>query len=276
MPTRAKLAVAAIILLTLIPLAGCNKLYARDELNKGVRTYKAGQYDAAVEHFRKAIEYDPNLLNARLYLATAYANQCTPGAPSEENKQRCKAAIDGFKDVLGRDPGNVIALSYLASIHYGLGGAAGNQEETLKEFEESKAYRRKLIEVDPNNPEHYYSIGVLNWAVAYRHNQDLRRRLNNLAPDRPLPPRERRQFAEQNAALINEGLDMLLKALQLNPKYLNAIAYVNLMYRQKADIAETPAEREEYLQLADDYFQRHQKLREEQMQQQAHPASPGQ
>jgi tetratricopeptide (TPR) repeat protein len=276
MPTRAKLAVAATLLLALLPLAGCNKLYARDELNKGVRNYKAGNFDAAVAHFRQAIEYDPNLVNARLYLATAYANQCTPGAPSEDNKQKCQAAIDGFKDVLSRDPGNVIALSYLASIHYGLGGAAGDQEETLKQFEESKAYRRKLIEVDANNPEHYYSIGVLNWAVAYRHNQDLRKRLNNLAADRPFPPRERRQFAEQNAALINEGLDMLLKALQINPKYLNAIAYVNLMYRQKADIAETEAEREEYLDLADQYFQRHQKLREEQMQQQVAPAPSGQ
>ncbi len=264
MPTRAKL-VVAVTLLALLPLAGCGKLLARDELNKGVRAYKAGAFDTATQHFLKAIEYDPELLNARLYLATAYANQCTPGAPSEENKQKCTAAIDGFKEVLNRDPKNIIALSYLASIHYGLGGAAGNEEETLKEFEESKTYRRRLIEADPQNPEHYYSIGVLNWALAYRHNQELRRKLNNLAADRPFPAREKAQFAEQNSALINEGLDMLLKALEINPKYLNAIAYANLMYRQKADIAETEAEREQFLQRADDYFQQHQRLREQQM-----------
>lgn len=273
MPTRAKL-VVAVTLLALIPLAGCGKLKARDELNKGVRAYKAGAFEAAVEHFRKAIEHDPELLNARLYLATAYANQCTPGSPSEENKQKCEAAIEGFKDVLSRDQKNVIALSYLASIHYGLGGAAGNEAETLKQFEESKAYRRRLIEVDSQNPEHYYSIGVLDWAIAYRHNQELRRRLNNLAADKPFPAREKKQFAEQNAALINEGLDMLLEALKINPKYLNAIAYANLMYRQKADIAETDAEREQYLDLADQYFQRHQKLREEQLQAPPPPAGP--
>src|SRR5512145_1566379 len=186
MPTRAKL-VVAVTLLALLPLAGCGKLLARDELNKGVRAYKAGDFEAAVNHFRKAIEHDPDLLNARLYLATAYANQCTPGAPSEDNKQKCQAAIDGFKEVLSRDEGNVIALSYLASIHYGMGGAAGNEEETLKQFEESKKYRRRLIQVDAQNPEHYYSIGVLNWAVAYRHNQELRRKLNNLAADKPFP-----------------------------------------------------------------------------------------
>jgi len=274
MPTRAKL-VVAVTLLVLLPLTGCgvlNKLRARDELNKGVRAYKAGTFESAVEHFRKAIDYDPNLLNARLYLATAYANQCTPGAPSEENKQKCEAAIEGFKNVLSRDEANVIALSYLASIHYGMGGAAGNEAETLKQFEESKAYRRRLIQVDSQNPEHYYSIGVLDWAIAYRHNQELRRKLNNLAADKRFPERERKQFAEQNAALINEGLDALLKALEINPKYLNAIAYANLMYRQKADIAETEAEREQYLDLADQYFQRHQKLREEQLQAPAAPA----
>jgi tetratricopeptide (TPR) repeat protein len=277
MPTRAKLAVAAIILLTLIPLAGCNKLYARDELNKGVRTFKAGDYETAEKHFLQAIEYDPGLINARLYLAVAYANQCTPGAPSEENKQKCEAAIRRFKDVLDRDPGNKFALSYLASIHFNLGTAASSDEaEMLKQFEESKTYRRRLIEVDSGNPEHYYSIGVVDWAVAYRHNQELRRKLNNLPADRSFPARERRQFAEQNAALINEGLDMLLQALKLNDKYLDAIAYTNLMYRQKADIAETEAEREQYLDLADEYFQRHQRLREQLLQQQAHPASPGQ
>ena len=65
MPTRAKL-VVAVTLLVLLPLTGCgvlNKLKARDELNKGVRAYKAGAFDAAALHFRKAIEHDPELLN---------------------------------------------------------------------------------------------------------------------------------------------------------------------------------------------------------------------
>jgi len=112
---------------------------------------------------------------------------------------------------------------------------------------------------------------VLDWAIAYRHNQELRKRLN-LAADKPFPPRERKQFAEQNAALINEGLEMLTEALKINPKYLNAIAYANLMHRQKADIAETDAEREQHLQKADEFFQLHQRLREEQLQAPASPA----
>jgi len=64
-------------------VSGCNKLRARDLLNKGVAAFKEAQFDKAVEFFKEAKELDPDLMNARLYLATAYASQYIPGAPSE-------------------------------------------------------------------------------------------------------------------------------------------------------------------------------------------------
>src|ERR1700747_1599168 len=80
-------AAAVVALLTLLAgFSGCDKLKARDLLNKGVNAFKNGQYDAAVEDFKQAKYLDPSLLNARLYLATAYASQYIPGAPSEQNK----------------------------------------------------------------------------------------------------------------------------------------------------------------------------------------------
>jgi tetratricopeptide (TPR) repeat protein len=111
-------------LLLILPLTGCNKLRARDELNKGVRAYKNASYEEAVDHFRRAIELDPSLINARLYLATAYASQFTPGSPTEENRKNADAAIEAFGQVLERDPNNVTALSYTASIYYGMAGGA--------------------------------------------------------------------------------------------------------------------------------------------------------
>ena len=49
---------------------GCDKLRARDQLNKGVVAYKNAKYKDAIEHFKNAVDLDPNLTNARLYLAT--------------------------------------------------------------------------------------------------------------------------------------------------------------------------------------------------------------
>src|SRR5271155_4024474 len=72
----------AALLILVAGISGCSKLRARDLLNKGVTSFKNAQFDAAVEDFKQAKELDPDLLNARLYLATAYASQYIPGAPS--------------------------------------------------------------------------------------------------------------------------------------------------------------------------------------------------
>ena len=69
------------VLLALFSTVGCNKLRARDQLNKGVQAYKNAKYEDAIEHFKNAVELDPSLINARLYLATAYMPSNTFPAP---------------------------------------------------------------------------------------------------------------------------------------------------------------------------------------------------
>jgi hypothetical protein len=52
-------------------------------------------------------------------------------------------------------------------------------------------------------------------------------------------PRTRRFCAdvkEKNSANVQEGIDNLNKALQLRPDYDDAMAYMNRMYRERADI----------------------------------------
>ena len=88
----------AIVMVSLVAVSGCDKLRARDKLNKGVQAYKGGQTDAAIEDFKQATQFDPELLNARLYLATAYSAQYIPGAPSTENIRNGDQAKAG-KDI---------------------------------------------------------------------------------------------------------------------------------------------------------------------------------
>src|SRR5579863_2644666 len=101
-------------------LSGCDKLKARDLLNKGVAAFKNGQYDASVEDFKQAKDLDPNLLNARLYLATAYATEYIPGAPSDDNIRFGQQAIAEFQDVLQIDPGNLSAIDGIGSIVFNM------------------------------------------------------------------------------------------------------------------------------------------------------------
>jgi hypothetical protein len=44
------------------------------------------------------------------------------------------------------------------------------------------------------------------------------------------------QLRTANLDLVSDGVEMLNKALQLRPDYDDAMAYMNLMYRERADI----------------------------------------
>src|SRR5204863_805285 len=97
--------------------SGCQKLKARNELNKGVQAFKSAQYADAVESFKKAVDLDPDFPSARLYLATAYMQQYIPGAESPENQQMAQAAHDQFMKVLEQAPNDKVALASIASLY---------------------------------------------------------------------------------------------------------------------------------------------------------------
>src|SRR6202140_5761566 len=146
--------------------AGCAKLKARDELNKGVAAYRDGKYDQAIEDFKAAKDNDPTLTNARLYLATAYATQYIPGAPSDQNVRMGQAAVQEFQDVLSADANNISAIDGIGSILFNMAGTP----YTRARFEESKTYHLKHISLKPEDPEPYYWIGVIDWTLTYRSN----------------------------------------------------------------------------------------------------------
>src|SRR5687767_3951466 len=95
-----KLLTLGLLAAFLMMIAGCDKLRARDNLNKGIKAFKEGHFERAVDFFTTATQLDPELTNAELYLATAYAQQYIPGAPSEENQKFADNAIQTFEKVL--------------------------------------------------------------------------------------------------------------------------------------------------------------------------------
>src|SRR6201988_5494894 len=86
----------AAVALALFSSLGCDKLKARDQLNKGVKAYKDNHYEQAIDHFQQAIQLDPALINARMYLATAFVSQYIPGVDSPDNLRNAQQAIDDY------------------------------------------------------------------------------------------------------------------------------------------------------------------------------------
>jgi tetratricopeptide (TPR) repeat protein len=253
--------------------SGCAKLKARDELNKGVAAYRDGKYDQAIEFFKDAKDNDPTLTNARLYLATAYATQYIPGAPSDENVRMGEAAVKEFQDVLTADANNISAIDGIGSILFNMAGTP----YTPARFLESKTYHQKHIALRPEDPEPYYWIGVIDWTLSYRANLVARGswRLAHagkaLKDDDPMPPDVRDTYIKENGQMIDEGIDSLKKALELRPDYDDAMAYLNLLLRRKADEAATPDERASLLKQADDYVEKAKEIKQKKMETPAKP-----
>ena len=61
-----RLLTLAAVALALFSSVGCDKLKARDQLNKGVKAYKDNHYEQAIDHFQTAVRLDPALINARM------------------------------------------------------------------------------------------------------------------------------------------------------------------------------------------------------------------
>lgn len=256
-------------LLLMVGAAGCSKLRARDLLNKGVAAFKNAQFDTAVEDFKEAKELDPSLTNARLYLATAYASQYIPGAPSTENMNHGNEAIAEYEGVLEKDPNNLSAIDGLASIKYQMAGQPFDE----KKFQESKEYHQKHITIKPDDAAPYYSIGVIDWAIAYRGNTEARADYNKahitkqIKDTDPLPADVRQSYTQKFGALVDEGIASLKKATEIKPDYDDAMTYLNLLYRRKADMVESAQERDALTKQADDLLDKVKEIKQKRAEQ---------
>jgi len=222
MNRQTKLMFAFVAILALASTS-CAKLQARDNLNKGVRAFRDAHYDNAITYFKEAIKLDPGLTNAELYLGTAYAQQVIPGSQSEENQQNAKMAIETFESVLNREPTNVSAIAGLASVY-----------QSTYQFDKAREFYLKNAQMDPSNPIPYYAVGSVDWIIVSNKNG-------------PPPP-------DEQAKLIDEGLQNLDKALELNKDYDDAMSYKNLLYREKARLAQNEQEKTQLIAQADEWF----------------------
>lgn len=201
---------------------------AGDELNEGVDAYKTAHYDEAVAHFRKAHELAPDNPMATIYLATALAQNVVPGLDTPDNLKAAQQSIEMFQQVLAAQPHDINSMKQVAGIYF-----------SIKNLDEARAWQIKILNEDPADPEAAYTIGVIDWSVAHQNAQKILVPAglnddgegNSAAPVRLLS-----RIRSENADLVDEGLRYLRQAITNRPKYDDAMAYMNLMYRRKADL----------------------------------------
>lgn len=248
-PASVLFAALASLLLPLFPAAQTESATAAGELQLGVNAYKKDHYADAILHFEKAVDLDGSNLNARLYLAAACTALYIPGVDTPENTQWGEKAIAQYQQVIDADAERTSKINSAKGI--------ASLYQNMKKFADSKKYYLMASDLDPKDPEPYYSVGVLDWTACYQPCMEERARLG-LKPEQHLNAENPEQkkvcddLRAENKASIEDGIDNLNKAIQLRPDYDDAMAYLNLMYRERADLdCDDPAARAEDLAIAD-------------------------
>ena len=235
----ARTSVLAIALAGMVlSMSGCDRLAARDQLNKGVEAYKSARYEEAIGHFQKATQLDPTLPMAKTYLATALAQNVVPGLDTPDNLKTAQQAISIFQEVLAKDANDVNSMKQIAGIYFSV-ASPSNPDQQRKSLDNAKDWQKKVLAVDPKDPEAAYTIGVIDWTEAHQNT------LKELAAvganddgegNAKAAKKAMETIKTENAPLVEEGLQYLEQAVANRANYDDAMAYLNLIYRRKADI----------------------------------------
>jgi tetratricopeptide (TPR) repeat protein len=219
-------------------MSGCSfvsKLKARDNLNKGVKAFTEMKYDAAAQFFEKSLEFDPEFVDAQMYLATAYTSQFVPGSADPKSEQMAQKGIETFEKVVANakdpaGPSSMNAMLSVASLYY-----------QLKKYPESKEWCNKVLKVNPQNADAYYRIAVIDFDDVFEKTGVQGENVEFMSP-------EEKTKAVSN---IDEGLASLNKALEIRPTYFDAMEYQNLLWREKAKFEKDEAAKKELIKQAD-------------------------
>jgi tetratricopeptide (TPR) repeat protein len=223
-----KLLILAVALGVALGGTACNKLEARDNLNKGVREFKERDYEAAAKLFKAATELDPNLAIAQVYLATAYFKQFEKDTSDETAANN---AIATFEKVLARSPSDSDAVAGIAGVY-----------QRMKKFDKAREYYMKQTQLKADDAAAFYAIASLDWTMA--------------SPQSGAYPKEDPPPVTRQLELVDEGLQYADKALAINPDHEEAQTFKNLLFREKARLAEKPEDQAAFVKQADEWFEK--------------------
>jgi len=185
-------------------------------------------------------------------------SQYVPGIDTPENAQMAKAAKDTFLQVLEQEPRNEVATASMASLNFNEAQSIGDLDKKVKKLEEAQEWYKKLSEINPKNKEAFYSLGVIAWTKGYAAIGQAKTKISMKAEEPP--PIKNKEVREQLKAgysgVIAEGIRNLEMSLSIDPNYDDAMAYLNLLYRQRADVADTVDEAKKDTASADGWLQK--------------------
>ena len=214
----------------------CRKIEARMEIKQANEAYQKEDYATALQHYTRAKTIDPSFPELERMIGYSQIGLYVPDDKTPQNEahadqaiaqlsaylkkkpddriardalinmylnaNRTSQAIDYFRNYLNQHPADLDAVKSIATLY----AKQGN-------FNESLNWYQKITLIDSKNPEAFYIYGV----VCYE----------KVAKNPPADDNEK-------MAIIQRGKDALQRAIDMKTDYFEAMAYLNLLWRQQA------------------------------------------
>jgi tetratricopeptide (TPR) repeat protein len=251
---KKKLCLCAALILSLSSFGCVDKIKARVAIKAANTAYEKEDYRTALDEYSRARQIDPSFPDLDRLIGYSQIGLYVPDdkTPANEkhadaaiaeltrylqkkpddriardalinmylNANRTSQAIDYFRAYLETHPGDLEAVKSIATLY----SKQGNFNESLNWYE-------KITLIDSKNPESYYIFGLVCYEKVAKN-----------------PPAD----LVEKKAISEKGQVALSRAIQLKAYYFEAMAYLNLLYRQEALVETDPFKQQEFIKKADE------------------------
>jgi tetratricopeptide (TPR) repeat protein len=216
---------------------GCTKIRARMEIKAANEAYQKEDWSTALQHYKVARQIDPSFDDLTRLVGYSEIGLYIPDDKTPKNEAHADAAILELNNYLQKKPDDRIARDALINMYLNANRTTQAIDyfiaylkthpadlEAVKsiatlyakqgDFNKSLEWYEKITLLDAKNPESFYIFGVVCYEKVSK----------NMAGADPA----------QKMDLINKGKAALQHAIDMKPDYAEAMAYLNLLWRQQA------------------------------------------
>jgi tetratricopeptide (TPR) repeat protein len=257
---------AAALMGSVLVVCSCSEVRGRHLLQKANQQYRDGQYAEALATFNAAERLVPDLWLLWLNKGYTCRSMLVPGAKTPENQTAMTCSLEAFTRLqalrpddqrgqalyvqtlfdaeqfeslvnlfrarLQREPENLESVTGLIQVY----------SRWPNHMSDALEWHRRKLQLRPKDPEAYYSAGVYIWQQLFARGGGPEMAAFDPRPD----PDKRKQVkvppasapsdlvGQQRVDLADEGLGLLENARELRQRYPEAMAYANLLYRQRS------------------------------------------
>ena len=246
--------------------AAAPKQKSREELNKiraemdaGSRQYRDGNFVKAEEHFRKALELDPEHKTAPLFIARSLQEQYRPGDPSPENVAKGEAAVEAYRQMLAKNPLNEEAFKSIINLYRQMNNADKVREAMLERAGDGALPPQKRAGL-------YAEVMRDDWQCAYRVTEHKDNKESSLQGEKAVVtykmPADTNEFYKARQC-VQRGLEVVEQAIVLSPQSPQPFVLKANLLRESAKLAEMEgdaSQKEAFENQSKDALAEHQRL----------------